>query len=730
MNNISPAFRKTFLVSCLSMFIGITLNAATCTFTNGGGDNSWHNAANWDAGIIPDNDDDAVVNNIAVNITSAIDVNSLSINGSAVVTFSHNGWSSIGDLALSSGSMSSNKQIEILNSFNWTGTSTLTATTYIELASTCVSTISGSGNRNLIGNLINSGILTHSGGTLRLQSGAVFENGGTYTFDGASFIIGTSGEIFENRGTLNKNNANELSFFTYLEQSSSGILNVNAGTLNLLWGGDSFGSSSMTVASGATLEFSSGSYDFAAASNVSGLGIVEYSGGTITGSGAFNVSGETKISSGTVNFNQSLTTLGKLTISGGTLQGASQIVVTDQFSWSGTSSISTSSSLKIANTATALLFSTGSKKLYTTLTNEGAISHSAGDLNFYPRGNVLNNGTYSLSGLSNLTDSGGGAFENNGNFINNKLGSSSVGPDFNNNANGVIEGKGTFVFNNLTNNGTVATDAAFGTLFLTGTFANGSALDIGFDNASYGSLVVSSDIVLSGDLNVDVSGILPIGTYPILSSTTGSISGTFDAENIPSGFVLEYTSNTVSLMASALPVEFLSFEVLAQPRDVLLKWQTALEIKSDLFIIEHSRDGQNFIAIGEVQAAGNSSSIQDYQFTHDTPGSGVNYYRLRQLDLDGSFDYSDLRYVNFYNFNKDITVYPNPTLGNVIIKNQSDKELTITVRELSGKIVYVRKGVVSGAISMDLTHLPKAMYTLEFKDDTFFKQIEKIMILE
>lgn len=219
-------------------------------------------------------------------------------------------------------------------------------------------------------------------------------------------------------------------------------------------------------------------------------------------------------------------------------------------------------------------------------------------------------------------------------------------------------------------------------------------------------------------------------TYTVLSTNSGTISGTFSSTNIPTGFGIQYTSTEVNLTSNILPVEFARFKVQAQRSSILLDWQTASEANSKNFIVEHSIDGQTFVAVGEVPAAGNSDVLVDYNFIHEDPNIGTNYYRLRQQDLDGSFEYSVLRVLNYYNLDKDVTIYPNPTMGQVYIKNQSDKVLNLVIRDLSGKIVYRRKDLNAGAVSIDLSDLPKSMYTLELSDDGFYAHKEKLMILE
>jgi len=215
MKFLGTTLQKIVLFSFTLLSINVLANGATCTFTNGSGDNLWSTASNWSTAFVPDSDDDVIVNAGSLSIDLDITVKSMTITNGASVEFTENGTSYIGDLQINGGALESNTELVISTSFTWNGTSTssLTNTNTIELASTCSSVIEGSGNRNLYAPIINNGTLSHTGGSLRFQSGGSFENNGTYTIDGATFIINTGGNGFTNKGTVNKNGTSELSFF-------------------------------------------------------------------------------------------------------------------------------------------------------------------------------------------------------------------------------------------------------------------------------------------------------------------------------------------------------------------------------------------------------------------------------------------------------------------------------------------------------------------------------------
>jgi hypothetical protein len=91
-----------------------------------------------------------------------------------------------------------------------------------------------------------------------------------------------------------------------------------------------------------------------------------------------------------------------------------------------------------------------------------------------------------------------------------------------------------------------------------------------------------------------------------------------------------------------LPIEFLDFSALFEANIVRLLWRTASEHESDYFVVERSVDGAVFEEVTRVQSAGESLHAQDYEVVDSEPLSGISYYRLRQVDVDGRYDFSNV----------------------------------------------------------------------------------------
>ena len=120
---------------------------------------------------------------------------------------------------------------------------------------------------------------------------------------------------------------------------------------------------------------------------------------------------------------------------------------------------------------------------------------------------------------------------------------------------------------------------------------------------------------------------------------------------------------TVSNAANPLPVELVAFTAEGQGADALLRWRTASEKNSDRFEVEASADGRSFRRIGTVPGAGSSAQPHDYQLVDPAIAryaTSLVYYRLRQVDLDGTASYSPVRTVAVTG-RAELALFPNPT---------------------------------------------------------------------
>jgi hypothetical protein len=146
----------------------------------------------------------------------------------------------------------------------------------------------------------------------------------------------------------------------------------------------------------------------------------------------------------------------------------------------------------------------------------------------------------------------------------------------------------------------------------------------------------------------------------------------------------------------------------------LLQWSTLSEINTSHFEIWHSTDLQTWNLLGETQAAGFSSVALDYQFVHPNPEIKMNYYRIRQLDLDGAWEYSEIRTLQAAGNNGEHwQVFPNPIQNQAFIPGFNGK---FTLMNLSGQVLL--QGEAHDQIQ-GLEQLPAGMYVLQLEMEGF-----------
>jgi hypothetical protein len=172
--------------------------------------------------------------------------------------------------------------------------------------------------------------------------------------------------------------------------------------------------------------------------------------------------------------------------------------------------------------------------------------------------------------------------------------------------------------------------------------------------------------------------------------------------------------------AIALPVDFLDFDVKVENDIIKTFWSTATEINNDYFSIQRSRNGIDFEQIGTVKGSGTVSSVSNYVFYDEYPYRKLSYYRLKQVDYNGAFTYSQIRSV-YLDPLDIVNIYPNPAKGsiNIMIGAPNDVRVNLYVIDVLGKKVIedikeVKKG--HSNFNIDISELSSGIYL--FKVET------------
>jgi hypothetical protein len=209
----------------------------------------------------------------------------------------------------------------------------------------------------------------------------------------------------------------------------------------------------------------------------------------------------------------------------------------------------------------------------------------------------------------------------------------------------------TFAFN-----GYVATDGSFSGQY------DIVKVTIDYYDASFTNVYsYSSNFVPAGPTDNAWFNLADIHTVQASDNVT-SIVITLYAENENTSNSVEAYFDNLSLVAgTTLPISLLDFAAVQRgDRTVALDWKTAQEENSHYIEVQRSGDGKTFLPIGQVAAAGNSQSITDYSFVDGLPLPGSNFYRLKLVDLDGSYKYSKVLLIKAAASDKTIEVFGNP----------------------------------------------------------------------
>lgn len=183
-----------------------------------------------------------------------------------------------------------------------------------------------------------------------------------------------------------------------------------------------------------------------------------------------------------------------------------------------------------------------------------------------------------------------------------------------------------------------------------------------------------------------------------------------------------YFSSTNNVL-NPLPVDFQSFSITKSSNAAQLSWIVANEINLNSYEVERSIDGRNFKNIATVNAVG----TEKYNYTDKELANGINYYRVKAIDKDGSFKYSVIKNIA-HNANGKIeySIYPNPAKNELVIKNLVGTN-DISLVDASGKVVLRKSNVTSGLIELNIASLQNGFYTVLINDGTEIKSLRVVV---
>lgn len=178
---------------------------------------------------------------------------------------------------------------------------------------------------------------------------------------------------------------------------------------------------------------------------------------------------------------------------------------------------------------------------------------------------------------------------------------------------------------------------------------------------------------------------------------------------------------------STLPIELLDFFAESKNGKNYLHWRTATEKNNKRFEIEKSEDASVFYLIGSIEGKGNASVLNNYTFTDSLPGNGIRYYRLKQIDADGSYQYHKIISISNRAETFDVCLYPNPSCEGLFTMRSPDvTEANVSI--YSNELKLIKSFALnSGEYEISLEDLADGIYYLIFTGDgqQKIKKLEK-----
>ena len=172
-----------------------------------------------------------------------------------------------------------------------------------------------------------------------------------------------------------------------------------------------------------------------------------------------------------------------------------------------------------------------------------------------------------------------------------------------------------------------------------------------------------------------------------------------------------------------LPIKLSGFSAVRSKQVVSLNWNTEFEVDAKEFIIERA-EGTEFRSVGTININGNSSTKKSYSFNDKNENTGTTYYRLKNVDLNGKFTYSEIKIVKGIGAVNDVTVFPNPARSNSKISVVGvTSNSSIQLLDFSGKVLKNINSINTN--SLDLSGVKNGTYLIRIIDKSTNEVVNK-----
>lgn len=250
-------------------------------------------------------------------------------------------------------------------------------------------------------------------------------------------------------------------------------------------------------------------------------------------------------------------------------------------------------------------------------------------------------------------------------------------------------------------------------------------------------ITIADDGTNNGTATVNAEG--GIGTLQMQWSTEPEIFGS-SVENLAAGIyqvsITDQTGclyiETVEVLSSVLPLDWLKFEAKPKNQSIELKWQIAEESQIKSYDIQRSEDGQHFYTLGEQSPITNHSSIKNYLWEdREVQFNQLYYYRIKIIETTGKTAYSEIRTAQLTAFPQNNNIFfmsPNPAKDKTTIQTTLDIEETLSVKIFSttGQLIQTREFEPQKSLELDISSLPEGLYLVEILGKTDKRSLKLI----
>lgn len=233
-------------------------------------------------------------------------------------------------------------------------------------------------------------------------------------------------------------------------------------------------------------------------------------------------------------------------------------------------------------------------------------------------------------------------------------------------------------------------------------------------NASNVNATLTYDATTTVGANYNAAGSLVVGHWNSVASIWEEFPATISGTSVSVTGLTSFSPFAIANATALLPIELISFTAKKTGNDIRLDWATASESNNEKFEIERSQDGKNFAKVGSKDGRGTTTSVTNYNFTDNQAPQTILYYRLKQMDFDKKFTYTQILAIDNRREKEGVLVYPNPATELLYFQTEN-QEQPIFIYNTSGLLVKKLDTVPS---SLSISDLPAGIYLIKTETES------------